>query len=450
MKKILIICNYFAPDNTIAAVRITKIAKYLKRCNYKVTVIAEKRLEHIKDEILEKDAEGIHVIHIENSKSIKKVLCLYKTLIGNTKRKRYDNLENRIRINRKTRRYEFYPFQTAYPLIGSLDYLVDILRQYDLFKMSKVYLGDFNDIDYIFTSYGDLLGIFVGAYFHKRYKNIPWIVDIRDAICNYKFTPKYVRWIAILLEKYVGKHADCITAVSKGICYRIPKKYWTKVHYVTNGYDVEDREKLSNSTGKHSKMRLTYTGSMYGGLQDLSPLFDNIRKLINMSLIDLGKLEICFAGKETSFRVFESQAQKYELDGICKYYGMITRRESLELQRDSDILLVASFDYQTNKCGIITGKVLEYMSAKKPIIAVINGDIEHSELGEIIRSGHLGFAYEEAHYKDDSKELMKYLLNMYNDFIEDGKLEFNPNYEILRRFDYQYLTRKMIRIINKI
>ena len=73
------------------------------------------------------------------------------------------------------------------------------------------------------------------------------------------------------------------------------------------------------------------------------------------------------------------------------------------------------------------------MSAKKPIIAVINGDIEHSELGEIIRIGNLGFVYEEAHYQNDSKELMKYLLNMYNDFIEKGELEFNPNNEILRK-----------------
>ena len=78
MKKILIICNYFAPDNTIAAVRITKIAKYLKRYGYDIVVVAENRQESIKDEILEKDAEDIKVIRVANSNHVKKAFSLYQ------------------------------------------------------------------------------------------------------------------------------------------------------------------------------------------------------------------------------------------------------------------------------------------------------------------------------------------------------------------------------------
>ena len=42
-KNILLICNYFAPDNTIAAVRTSKLAKYLRQSGYEVQVIAEKK-----------------------------------------------------------------------------------------------------------------------------------------------------------------------------------------------------------------------------------------------------------------------------------------------------------------------------------------------------------------------------------------------------------------------
>ena len=43
-KRILIVCNYFAPENVIASVRITKLAKYLRYNGYDVEVMAEKRV----------------------------------------------------------------------------------------------------------------------------------------------------------------------------------------------------------------------------------------------------------------------------------------------------------------------------------------------------------------------------------------------------------------------
>ena len=54
MKKMVIVCNHFAPDNTIAAIRITKFAKYLQEHGYEVTVIAEHKDDDIEDEILKK------------------------------------------------------------------------------------------------------------------------------------------------------------------------------------------------------------------------------------------------------------------------------------------------------------------------------------------------------------------------------------------------------------
>lgn len=447
MKKILIICNYFAPDNRIAAVRITKIAKYLYDHGYEVIVIAEEKHD-VEDEILRKNAEGIKAIYVSNSTKIVKLISFYEKIIAPVKSKRFDDLDHRVRLNRNTGKYEFYPFPTAYPLIGSLDYLVEIVRQFDLFKQSKRYLSKYLDSDYVFTSYGGYMGIFAGFYLHKR--NIPWIFDIRDPIYHYKFTPQYVRWMALLFEGCIWKRADRITAVSKGICRQIPHKYWDKVKCVTNGYDKKDREGILVKEKGHNKLRFSYTGSMYGGLQNLSPLFCNIRLLIDKQDIDKSRIEFCFAGKESAYEIFKAQAKKYELDGNCVNYGKITRKEALRLQMVSDVLLVSSFDYQTKTGGIITGKALEYMSANKPIIAIINGDIKNSELGEIIRNANLGFVYEESHHGKDNKALYEYLRMIYKDFVEKGKLEHNPDKQILKKFDYQYLGRKLQKIIESI
>ena len=43
-QKVLLVCNYFAPDHTIAAVRTSKIAKYLKENGYEIEVLTEKKM----------------------------------------------------------------------------------------------------------------------------------------------------------------------------------------------------------------------------------------------------------------------------------------------------------------------------------------------------------------------------------------------------------------------
>ena len=60
----------------------------------------------------------------------------YSKTIKTAKNKRMERLDNRERVNPKTGNIEFYPFETAYPFLGSLDYIVGLLRQKDLAKKS--------------------------------------------------------------------------------------------------------------------------------------------------------------------------------------------------------------------------------------------------------------------------------------------------------------------------
>lgn len=450
MQKILLICNYFAPDNMIAAIRTSKLAKYLRQNGYEVQVIAEKKDTAAEDEILKKDTEGIKVCYAHQSKFYKTFYKKYQEIIQPYKKKRFDNLENRYRINPKTGNMEFYPFETAYPFLGSLDFIVGLIKQYDLFLSVKKILRQCEDFDYVMTSYGDLFSLFAGQFYHKYHKGTPWIFDIRDAVYRYKFTPCYVSWIAKIFERQIWRNADCILGVSKGICRRVPLKYRKKVHCLTNGYDMPDRDYLSTERlGKH-KLVFTYTGSMYGGIRDLSVLFKSVREAINKGDIQEERLQFHYAGNDPAYEIFKSQAQKYELGKNCVSHGKLSHRASLELQQQSDVLIVASYDYQNNQGGVITGKALEYMSAGKPVIALIMGDIEHSELADIIRKTNIGIAYEDAHKQDDYDQLYAYVCRLYKAFIENGKIEYNPDKTELRKYDYRNLCNRLIKIINQI
>ena len=449
-KKILLICNYFAPDNTIAAVRTSKMAKYLKQNGYEIQVIAEKKDAVTEDEILKKDTEGIQVCYAYQSKFYEKLYKKYQQIIQPYKKKRFDNLDNRYRINTKTGKMEFYPFETAYPFLGSLDFIVGLIKQYDLFLSIKRILRKCKNFDYVITSYGDAFSLFAGQYYHKYHKETPWIFDIRDAVCRYKFTPCYVSWIAKIFERQIWRNADCILGVSKGICRRVPLKYRKKVHYMTNGYDMPDRDHLSTERLGKRKLVFTYTGSMYGGIRDLSVLFKAVREAANKGFIDEEGLVFHYAGNDSAYEIFKSQAQKYELEKNCVTHGKLSHKDTLELQQQSDVLLVASYDYQNNQGGVITGKALEYMSSGKPIIAIIMGDIEQSELANIIRSTKTGFAYEDAHKVEDYDKLYAYLCKLYKEFAEAGKIENNPDKKELRKYDYRNLCKRLIKILNQI
>ncbi len=449
-QKIVLICNYFAPDNAIAAVRTSKLAKYLKQSNYDVWVIAEKKDSELEDEILKRDTEGIKVCYAYQSAFYKRFYKTYQAIIAPHKRKRFDNLDNRYKINPKTGKLEFYPFETAYPVLGSLDYIVGLIKQYDLFFGIKKILRRCENYDYLITSYGDAFGLFAGRYYHKYHKKTPWLFDIRDAVYRYKFTPCYVGWIAKRYEKQIWRNADCVLGVSKGICKRVPLKYRKKVHCLTNGYDLSDREHLNTERLDTPKLVFTYTGSMYGGIRDLSVFFKVVREAVKNGDMEEEQLEFHYAGNDPAYEIFKGQAQKYGLGKNCVTHGKLSHKESLQLQQQSDVLLVASYDYQSNQGGVITGKALEYMSAGKPVIALIMGDIEHSELADIIRKTNIGIAYEDAHKQDDYDQLYAYVCRLYKAFIETGKIEYNPDKTELRKYDYRNLCNRLIKIINQI
>jgi len=449
-KKILLVCNHFAPDNTIAAVRTSKLAKYLRRNGYEIKVIAEKKESESVDELLKRDAEGIEICYAHQSELYKSLYKSYYKIIQPHKQKRFDHLDDRYKVNPKTGKTEFYPFETAYPFWGSLDYIAGLFKQYDLFLNIKKFLRHCEDFDYVITSYGDAFSLFAGQYYHKYHKKVPWIFDIRDAVYRYKFTPCYVSWIAKAYEKQIWKNADCILGVSKGICKRVSRKYRKKVHCLTNGYDVSDRYGLSITRMDTPKLIFTYTGSMYGGIQDLSVLFKCVRNAVNQRIINEEKIEFHYAGNDPAYDIFRSQAQKYGLGRQCISHGKLIHRDALQLQQQSDILLVASYDYRDNEGGVITGKALEYMSADKPVIALINGDIEHSELADIIRKADLGIAYEEAHQEEDYPRLYEYVCEKYKEFITYGSIGHSPNLRELRKYDYRNLCKKLIKILEKI
>src|SRR5207248_4490149 len=65
----------------------------------------------------------------------------------------------------------------------------------------------------------------------------------------------------------------------------------------------------------------------------------------------------------------------------------VPRRRSLELQRDSEALLLLIPDAGGRGRGVLSGKVFEYLAAERPILAVVPPDGAAAKLIEETQAG---------------------------------------------------------------
>jgi glycosyltransferase involved in cell wall biosynthesis len=79
-----------------------------------------------------------------------------------------------------------------------------------------------------------------------------------------------------------------------------------------------------------------------------------------------------FAG---DFRAADREyAESLGLGERVELLGDVSRRRSLELQRDSEALLLLIPESGGRGRGVLTGKIYEYLAAERPILAVVPPD----------------------------------------------------------------------------
>jgi glycosyltransferase involved in cell wall biosynthesis len=100
-----------------------------------------------------------------------------------------------------------------------------------------------------------------------------------------------------------------------------------------------------------------------------APLLEALRRLKRESPEVADRLEVVFAGA-FSARELELLAAD-DLCGLVKVVGWLERRRALALQRAADTLLVVTEG--PSRRSVATGKVFEYLAARRPILVLGEG-----------------------------------------------------------------------------
>ncbi|HLX31778.1 MAG TPA: glycosyltransferase family 4 protein [Gaiellaceae bacterium] len=205
----------------------------------------------------------------------------------------------------------------------------------------------------------------------KRASGAAWVADLRDPLISHPHRRGYESRLAQLKETVVGgvarlvaSQADAIVAASDAIAEEARAlKPKGRVVTIANGCDFDDFAGLVHHPS--SRLRITHTGNFHGK-RDPKPF---LRALAAAGLDDV---VVRFAG---DFRAADREfAESLGLGERVELLGYVSRRRSLELQRDSEALLLLIPESGGRGLGVLTGKIFEYLAAERPILAVVPPD----------------------------------------------------------------------------
>jgi glycosyltransferase involved in cell wall biosynthesis len=249
----------------------------------------------------------------------------------------------------------------------------------------------------------------------KRVTGAAWVADLRDSLVAHAQRRGDESRLAQLKEKTTGgvarlvaSQADAIAAAADVIAEemreRDPKG---RVVTIANGCDFDDFAGLEYRPG--DRLRITHAGSFYGR-RDPRPF---LQALADAGLDDV---VVRFAG---SFRASDREyAERLGLGERIELLGTVPRRRSLELQRDSEVLLLLVPDAGGRGRGVLTGKIYEYLAAERPILAAVPPD---GVAAQLIRDTGTGVVAA----PDDVEAMREALVDLHRRWRE-GRLERTP------------------------
>jgi hypothetical protein len=284
-------------------------------------------------------------------------------------------------------------------------------------------------INYVIISGPPFSLFFLIKKIKKKFPYIKIIVDYRDSwtgrINNLSLllVKKIIR---NFIEKKILVFVEYILVATNNIKKNLSQITKKKIILITNGYinNFNNTQSTQRNSSRSKKILVGYFGlisDQSGGYRDIKILY-NVFK--NDSFLQ-NKYIFYFFGNNT---ISKTSIKNFS---IFKFKKNIPYKNVLSVMRQMDYLLCLHTERNTSK-EVITGKLYEYISSKRPIIFISAGDTEG---GKIVKKYRLGYS-------------LNYLKTSLKFFFENlkknSKFSANKNISIFSR---KVQNKKLLKII---
>jgi hypothetical protein len=245
----------------------------------------------------------------------------------------------------------------------------------------------------IYASAHPLTSLIIAKRLSSKY-DVPWVAEFRDLWTDnqyYQF-PAWRKWLEKKIERYTLSTISAAVTVSEPLADVLRNKVKVPVATILNGFDPTDYSKITGQIFSKDTLNIIYTGMVYVGKQDPSPLFAALKKMEHSD-----KVRIYFYGRY--LREIEHLADQYGVRHLISVSDSVPYNQSIQIQMQSDVLLLLLWNDKSER-GVYTGKLFEYFGARHPILAI---GLESGVAAELIRERKVGFI------SNDSSQIAKQL-----------------------------------------
>jgi hypothetical protein len=385
-KKVLIITYYWPPSAGSGVQRWLKFSKYLPEFGWEPVIFTPENPDFdLKDEsLLNEINPQLEVIKFPIwepygiFRKLKKEKSADTSKVLEKKKKSFsDKSAIWLRAN------VLIPDPRIFWVKPSVDFLKDLVEQ-----------GQFSAI--ITTGPPHSLHL-IGLELKKK-TGISWLADFRDPWSKWEFldTLPMLDWVKKRhqkLERKVLDAADIVTTISPTFQRDFENLSQKKVRLLTNGYDSADLpSNWKFSISNHETIEILYTG-VIDAIRNPLPFIQVFKEVFQASN---KKAILRFVGK-VSEAVTNHISKDPWLQENVKFEGYVSHEMVFDYYQNAHLLLLILTDTKNAK-GNIPGKLFEYLSTGRPILALgdPNGDsssiltscnggkvIAHTEKGEI-------------------------------------------------------------------
>lgn len=423
MKKVLIVSYYFPPKQSIGSLRSWGLVKYLPKFGWEPVVLCSKLPEYSRQSAYVVETKSLDMINL-----LEKATGLYQV--------------NKL---------HYHPGNKRNKLVKQLlDAIVSLLSSFLAFpdrhilwygyalKKGCALLRD-NEIQGIISTSWPYTAHLIARKLKLNFKK-PWIADLRDLWTQnhyHKYKNKVRYYLERELEVRTLQDADALVTVSEPLAAKLKNLHNKELIYaVPNGFDFKEFKSLSENSPE--KFTITYAGSLYEGMRDPKILFQAISQLVAEGKVNKNCIRVDFFGP--LYKWLLKEVQLYNLEDIVDIHGLLPRSEVLQKEICSSALLLLLWN-NPNEAGVYTGKLFEYLGARRPIIA-IGGP--RGVVKELLEETQAGF------YASNLHDLKKILLILYDEYRREHRVTYKAINEKLSKYTQEAMAKKFAKILNSL
>jgi glycosyltransferase involved in cell wall biosynthesis len=273
----------------------------------------------------------------------------------------------------------------------------------------------------------------------KKKTKIKWIADFRDPWTTMDYFndlrlsssafKKHHR-----LEQEVLKTADRVVSVGRMMKKEFDEKRGSTTSVITNGFDEDDFKtaevKLSDD------FSLVHIGSLLERRNPFS-LWKAASELIAENEAFKNKIKIRLIGRVEQSIL--NSLKEFNLDSFTDLVPYMDHQKVIVELKHSQVLLLPIDDFEGAK-WVLTGKLFEYLAAKRPVLCIGPPD---GDAANVLSETDAGVTYNFRDVNGIKKQLLEY----FNLYLQKN---LNVNSDSIDTYSRRRLTQKIADILNEI